>query len=163
MRINSFSGGAPRLGPTLAACLCLMMILALPASAEVIHIYVAATGNDTAGDGSPSSPYRSIPRAAQAATHGAVIHVAPGTYTGGFMTTVSGTATERIRYVSEIDPVTKARARIVPPNSTVTTGGFWENRGSSLDIEGFEAGPGDRPALRSRSSSRQDVAGRGRR
>ncbi|RKH60592.1 DUF1565 domain-containing protein [Corallococcus llansteffanensis] len=101
------------------------------------HLYVAATGSD-AGDGSPGSPYKTILKASQVATHGTVIHVAPGTYSGGFLTAASGTATDRISYVSDIDPVTKARARIVPPNSTATTGSIWENRGSYVDIEGFE-------------------------
>ena len=138
MRINSISGAASRCGPIWTACLCLMMVFTPKAYAAVTYIHVATTGSDTAGDGSPGSPYKSILKASQAASAGAIIQVAPGTYTGGFLTTASGNATDRIRYVSVIDPVTKARARIVPPNSTVTTGSIWENRGSYVDIDGFE-------------------------
>ncbi|MFP2910179.1 choice-of-anchor Q domain-containing protein [Pyxidicoccus sp. 3LFB2] len=138
MRINSFPGGASRCGPLLTACLWLVMAFASTAYAEVSHLYVASTGNDTTGNGSSDRPYKSILKASQAATPGAIIHVAPGTYTGGFMTTASGRAGERISYVSDINPVTKARARLVPPSSTVTTGSIWENRGAHVDIEGFE-------------------------
>ncbi len=138
MRINVFPGDKSWCGPISTACLSLMLVFAPAAYAATTHIYVATTGNDTTGNGSPGSPYRTILRASQAATPGAIIHVAPGTYTGGFRTTVSGTAAERIIYVSDTDPVTKARARIVPPNSTVTTGSIWENLGAYVDIDGFE-------------------------
>ncbi|MCP3144994.1 right-handed parallel beta-helix repeat-containing protein [Pyxidicoccus xibeiensis] len=138
MRINSSARGGAWSGPVLTACLCLMMSFTPAADAAVNHLHVATTGSDTAGNGSSGSPYRTILKASQVATPGAIIHVAPGTYSGGFLTTASGNATERISYVSDIDPVTKARARIVPPNSTVTTGSIWENRGSYVDIDGFE-------------------------
>ncbi|WP_158621713.1 choice-of-anchor Q domain-containing protein [Corallococcus aberystwythensis] len=115
-----------------------LMMLASPAHAAVSHLYVATTGNDSTGNGSSGSPYKTILRASQAATPGAIIHVAPGTYSASFLTTKSGTATDRIRYVSETDPATGARARIVPPNTTATTGIVWENRGAYVDIDGFE-------------------------
>ncbi|NMO16778.1 DUF1565 domain-containing protein [Pyxidicoccus fallax] len=135
MHIIDHFGKEPRRGSALIACLCLM-VFSTPAAATDIH--VATTGNDTAGDGSSGSPFRTILKASQVATPGATIHVAPGTYSGGFMTTKSGMAGARIRYVSDTDAATGARARIVPPNSTATTGSIWENRGAYVDIEGFE-------------------------
>ena len=68
------------------------------------------------------------------------MHVAAGTYTGGFKTTASGTATARIRYVSD----TKWGAKIIPSGSSSNIVA-WDNRGNYVDIDGFEingqAGP----------------------
>jgi hypothetical protein len=61
------------------------------------------------------------------------VHVAAGSYPGGFETTVSGTATGRIRFISD----TKWGAKLVPPaNSTSNTA--WNNKGNYIDIDGFE-------------------------
>ena len=59
------------------------------------------------------------------------IHVAAGSYTGGFQTTKSGTSSGRIYYVSD----SKWGAKIVG------TGGnenIWDNRGNYTTISGFE-------------------------
>jgi parallel beta-helix repeat protein len=56
--------------------------------------------------------------------------VAPGTYAGGFQTTKSGTASGRIRYISD----TKWGAKI----SSGSGGTAWDNRGNYVDIQGFE-------------------------
>lgn len=98
----------------------------------IAHVYVAATGSD-ANPGTQALPFKTILKASRVATPGTTIHVSPGVYSGGFITTASGTAGARIRYVSD----TKWGAKIVPPaNSTGTVG--WYNRGNYVDIEGFE-------------------------
>ncbi len=95
-------------------------------------IYVAPTGSDS-NSGSQSAPFRTILRASQVATAGVTIRVLPGTYAGGFKTVASGTAEARIRYVS----TSRWGAKIVPPASSASTSA-WDNRGSYVDIEGFE-------------------------
>ncbi len=95
-------------------------------------LYVAMTGADT-NPGNASAPLRTIEKAAQLATPGTTIHVAPGRYNGGFQTKSSGTSTARIRYVSE----TKWGAKIVPPPNSKNSVA-WDNRGDYVDIDGFE-------------------------
>jgi hypothetical protein len=96
------------------------------------NLYVSPNGNDS-NPGSEEEPFRTILRAAQVVTPGTTVHVAPGVYTGGFRTGASGTAEARIVYQS----TEKWAAKIVPPlNSTSSTA--WQNRGSYVDIIGFE-------------------------
>jgi hypothetical protein len=94
--------------------------------------YVATTGSDT-NPGTQERPFLTILKASQVATPGTTVHVAPGTYTGGFRTLANGTETNRIRYISD----TKWGARIVPPPSN-TTGYIWDNQGDYVDIDGFD-------------------------
>jgi hypothetical protein len=110
------------------------------AHAAVTHIYVSdSAGDDINHDGlSLGSPFKTILKASQVATAGAIVHVAPGTYTGGFKTMANGTASDRIVYISD----TKWGAKIVPPalvtpNNTPTEF-IWDNRGDYVDIVGFE-------------------------
>lgn len=101
-------------------------------TASLYHLYVSPTGSDT-NTGTSTSPFKTILKASKVAKPGTTIHVKAGTYAGGFQTTTSGTATARIRYVSD----TKWGAKIVPASgSTAATG--WSNRGSYVDIVGFE-------------------------
>jgi hypothetical protein len=58
------------------------------------------------------------------------VHVAAGSYAGGFQTTTSGTATGRIRYISDVKWGAKIRG-----GSARTA---WDNRGNYVDIDGFE-------------------------
>ena len=95
-------------------------------------IVVAPTGSDT-NAGTAAAPFKTIARAAQAATPGVTIRVMAGTYTGGFKTTVSGTAEAPIRYVSDV----RRGAKIVPP-ATSSSSTAWDNRGSYVEIDGFE-------------------------
>jgi len=95
-------------------------------------IFVSTSGSDT-NAGTHAAPFRTIARASQAATPGVTVRVLPGTYAGGFQTTKSGTAEARIRYVSD----TRRGAKIVPPASSASATA-WDNRGSYVDIEGFE-------------------------
>ena len=95
-------------------------------------LYVASTGSDS-NPGTQAAPLLTIAKAAQLAMPGVTVHVAPGSYAGGFSTATSGTASARIRYVSD----TKWGARIVPPAGS-TSATAWDNRGSHVDIVGFE-------------------------
>lgn len=96
------------------------------------NLYVAPSGNDS-NPGTQDEPFRTIVRAAQVVTPGTTVHVGPGVYTGGFKTTASGSMEARIVYES----TERWGARIVPPlNSNSSTA--WQNRGSYVDIVGFE-------------------------
>src|SRR6266446_1819591 len=95
-------------------------------------LYVSTTGFDS-NSGTQTSPFKTILAASQAAQAGTTVHVAAGTYDGGFETTASGTASSPIHYVSD----TKWGAKIVPPaNSTYDMA--WDNRGAYVAIDGFE-------------------------
>ncbi len=98
----------------------------------VADLWVSPNGSDT-NAGTQAAPFRNIARAARAATPGTTVRVLPGYYAGGFQTTTSGTAEAPIRYVSEV----KRGAKIVPPASSVNAIA-WDNRGSYVDIDGFE-------------------------
>jgi hypothetical protein len=103
-----------------------------PIPKTTYNYYVAPNGSDTAA-GTQSAPFRTIAKAATRAVPSTTIWVAPGTYSGGFRTTASGTASNRIYFVS----TTKWGAKIVPPASSVNDTA-WDNRGSYVDIIGFE-------------------------
>jgi Right handed beta helix region len=92
--------------------------------------YVATNGNDS-NPGTASQPFRTIQKAANSVRPGDTVNVMPGDYGGGtkgVYTTISGTATARIRFVSP----TKWGAKI-----TATYAG-WTNEGAYVDIEGFD-------------------------
>jgi hypothetical protein len=101
-------------------------------AAATAHLYVAANGLDS-NPGTRAAPFRNIARAAQAATAGTVVHVAPGIYPGGIKTTVNGTPTARILFRS----TEKWGAKIVPPPAAQTNAA-WDNRGNYVDIVGFD-------------------------
>ena len=101
-------------------------------TASVSALYVASTGSDS-NAGTQAAPFRTILKASQVAAAGTTVHVAAGSYPGGFVTSASGTATARIHYVSD----TKWGAKIVPPAGS-STAVAWDNRGSYVDIDGFE-------------------------
>src|SRR5437868_2733227 len=73
------------------------------------HLYVAPTGSDS-NAGTQAAPLKTIARADAKASAGYTIHVAPGTYkvaasglqSAGILTTKSGTATARIKFVSDV-------------------------------------------------------------
>jgi len=95
--------------------------------------YVSPSGSDGA-DGSKAHPWKSLEKAAQSVLPGNTVHVMAGIYSssGELKTTASGTATSRIRYVSEEKWGAKLRSTKTG-NSTV-----WWNQGSYVDIEGFD-------------------------
>ena len=100
--------------------------------ATTYNLYVSPTGNDSAS-GSKAAPFRTIARAIKSLRPSTTVWVAPGTYTGGFRNTVSGTASGRIYFVSTV----KWGAKIVPA-TTSPNDVAWDNRGSYVDIVGFE-------------------------
>jgi hypothetical protein len=97
------------------------------------NYYVSSTGSDTAA-GTKSAPFKTLARAAKAATKASTtVWVAPGTYAGGIKTTANGTSTGRIYWVS----TTKWGAKIVPPSSS-SNNNAWDNRGNYVSIIGFD-------------------------
>ena len=107
-----------------------------------LNLYVAPTGSDV-NPGTQTSPFLTIARADAAAVAGSTINVAPGVYqvsapgsdAAGVLTSKSGTATARIKYVSTV----KGGAAIVMQG----TGIAWNSKGSYVDISGFNiAGSG---------------------
>ena len=103
-----------------------------PAPASKYNVYVSPDGSNS-NPGTEASPYQTIQHAASVALPGTTIHVAKGTYAGGFRTTMSGESNARIVYRS----VVRWGARIVPPVKS-TSNTAWDNRGSYVDIVGFD-------------------------
>ncbi|WLI90654.1 right-handed parallel beta-helix repeat-containing protein [Massilia sp. R2A-15] len=102
---------------------------ALGAEAPNYHLYVSPTGSDS-NPGSAALPFRTIQQAARVAMQSTTVHVAPGTYRGNVTTSTSGTATARIRFVSD----TRWGATIIGSGTEAT----WTNRGNYVDIVGFD-------------------------
>lgn len=100
-------------------------------------LYVDANGSDS-NPGTRSEPLQTISRADALARPGYTIRVAPGTYhvsapsahSAGILTTRSGTADARIRFVSAV----KGGARIVVSGTGIT----WHSKGDFVDIDGFD-------------------------
>src|SRR5215470_266266 len=87
-------------------------------------LYVSMSGSDS-NPGTQAAPFRTISAASQAATPGTTVHVAPGTYAGGFTTTASGTASDHIEYISD-------------QRWGATILGGWTSKGAYTDIIGFD-------------------------
>jgi len=104
------------------------------AIASTYNLYVATNGSDS-NTGTQAKPFKTITKAAAAAKAGTTVHVAAGTYSGNVTTKTSGTASARIRFVSD----TKWGAKIVGSGSEA----MWTNNGNYVDITGFDiTGPG---------------------
>ena len=98
--------------------------------ATTYKLYVSPSGNDY-NSGSATSPFRTLARAARSTRPSTTVFVAPGTYSGGFKTSIRGSSSGHIYYVS----TTKWGARIVGSSSTSYA---WDNRGNYVDIVGFQ-------------------------
>ncbi len=96
------------------------------------NYYVSPTGNDS-NTGTSTRPWRTLARAARSTRPGTTVWVAPGTYTGNIKTTISGTSSARIYYVS----TTRWGAKVVPPSKSPNNTA-WDNRGNYVDIVGFD-------------------------
>src|SRR5260221_268599 len=94
-------------------------------------LYIETTGSDS-NSGTQSSPFKTILKASQAAQPGTTVHVAAGSYPGGFETAASGSAPGPIHYVSD----TKWGAMIVAGANSRDTA--WDNRGAHVIIDGFQ-------------------------
>jgi parallel beta-helix repeat protein len=93
------------------------------------ELYVAPYGSDAA-TGTLDDPLRTIGEAASRAGPGTRVSVAPGTYAEAVQTSVSGTSSARVQFVSE----TRWGARIAPEDGYRA----WMNWGDYVDIVGFE-------------------------
>ena len=102
---------------------------ALASSAAVATTYhVAPDGADNAA-GTAAAPFQTLQRAAEVATSGAVVLVAPGTYAAGGPARANGT---RITWISTTrGGATLALAAALPG----TTG--WDTRGAHAGVIGF--------------------------
>jgi hypothetical protein len=106
----------------------------VPADTSIYHLYVSTAGSDS-NTGTAAMPYKTISKAASVAKPGTTVHVAAGTYYGNVATKLSGTSTNRIRFVSD----TKWGAKIIGSGSEA----MWTNNGNYVDIVGFDiSGPG---------------------
>jgi len=112
--------------------LCALMLLALAISspAQAADYYVATTGSDTGGDGSSARPWQTISHAAAQVAAADTVHVLAGVYAESVQSSASGTAGQRIRFVSEPGWGAKIDA----------TGHYtaWQNSGDYVDIVGFD-------------------------
>lgn len=130
----SATGNAPRL-------LAMSTAVSVDANANATtagkNLYVATTGSDS-NPGTQAAPLKTIARADALASPGYTIHVAAGTYkvsapalgSAGIKTTRSGTATARIKFVSDV----KWGAKLVVSGTGIT----WDSRGNYVDIDGFD-------------------------
>lgn len=92
-------------------------------------LYVATTGNDNTGNGSLSTPWRTISKAASSAQPGDVIRVQDGTYNENITSSISGTSGNIITIAAEH----QYGAKIVGSTDTI-----WTNSASYIDITGFD-------------------------
>ena len=76
-------------------------VIVTPSGTPGIDYYVSPTGGDS-GDGSPAHPWATLNHADAMIGPGAVVHVAPGTYTQAVYLTASGTSSQPIEYISDI-------------------------------------------------------------
>lgn len=128
----------PNVRINLLSCFSAVALLAVGGSAvAATNIHVSPTGSDS-NPGTQAAPVKTITRADALASAGSTVHVAAGTYyvsapgldNAGITTRKSGTATARIRFVSDV----KWGAKIVVSGTGIT----WDSRGSYVDIDGFQ-------------------------
>jgi len=101
-------------------------------SAYAANWYVAMNGNDSAA-GSAAAPFATIYKASTVAAAGDTVHVAPGTYYGGFTTTKDGNSTARLTYISTVP----WGAKLVPDMASAEDRA-WDQHGDYVDVIGFE-------------------------
>ena len=106
-------------------------LLGSATQAWALTYYVAPTGSDS-NPGTLSAPLRTIQKAAGLVNPGDTVIVRPGVYSGPITTSRGGTATARVRFVSE----NLWGAKI----QTAGAQYIWINNSSAnyLDIDGFE-------------------------
>ena len=107
-------------------------------------LYVSPSGSDS-NDGSSAHPYATINKAANAATAGMTIHVAPGVYQA-VTTSKSGTASQRIRYISDV----QWGAKVMGTSSSEAA---WMQDGSYVDLVGFDISGGSRLGVENNGSN----------
>jgi len=135
------------------------------------EIHVATNGNNTTGNGSFGNPYATIQRAAQDATPGSAIVVAPGTYGGGnYISGLTGTAespiwirgassTNRPLMDGGNDAMHLVKSRYVVVENLEVTGS--SNNGVNCDDGGEYANPNAAHHIVFRNLSIHDIGGTG--
>src|SRR5882762_10210106 len=101
-------------------------------SGSGLNYYVSPTGSDT-NVGSALSPWKTIQHAAQSmgsGPNGVTVHVAAGTYAESVSSSLSGTASGRVRFVSDVPWAAKIDA--------LNASNGWTVSGDYQDIVGFE-------------------------
>jgi len=106
-------------------------------TAGINNYYIATNGSDSNScvQSSPCATINHVDSILTLGTNGIVVHVAPGIYTGLIATNKSGTATQRIQYVSD----TRWGAKLVGNSGAGTH--VWQPSGSFVDINGFVKDP----------------------
>jgi hypothetical protein len=130
----AYHGRAPSFptGPEIAMrarLLALFLVSALPAAAHARDLYVAPNGDDSAS-GLAGAPWATLAKAAASVGPGDTVHVAPGDYRESLTTHASGTAGDRIVFVSQ----TRWGARLDAGGAYTA----WLNEGDYVDIVGFD-------------------------
>ena len=107
-------------------------------------LYVSPSGSDS-NDGSSAHPFATINKAANTATPGMTVHVAPGSYQA-VTTSKSGTASQRIRYISDVQWGAKVMG-------TSCSEAAWMQDGSYVDLVGFDISGGSRLGVENNGSN----------
>jgi Right handed beta helix region/Protein of unknown function (DUF1565) len=97
-----------------------------------IDLYVSPYGSDN-NSGTKGAPFRTVQRAADVVTPGTTVHVAPGNYDGQVEIDRSGTANQRIAFVSD----SKWGANIHHDDSD-QYGAIIHVTGDYVDVRGFD-------------------------
>jgi hypothetical protein len=113
------------------------LVALLSSCVSTKDLYVAPDGADS-NPGTKDEPFLTIGRADAAAAPGYTIHVAAGVYkvsapgadSVGISTLRSGTASARLKFVSDV----KWGAKIIVSGTGIT----WRSKGNYVDIEGFD-------------------------
>jgi len=100
-----------------------------PSPSTTYELYVSTQGKDS-NPGTRSAPFLTIAAASRAAKPSTTIHVAAGTYAGNFSTSISGTSSSHVIYVSDMTQ----GAKIVGTG----TGIAWTNSGNYIEVNGFD-------------------------
>lgn len=111
-----------------------------------VHYYVSPTGSDS-NPGTSASPWATIQHAAQSITsnpNGVTVHIAAGAYTGSVTSSLSGTASGRVQFVSDV----KWGAKLDGQGTDYA----WNMTGDYQDIVGLEITNAARAGVRYTSS-----------
>ena len=106
--------------------------------------YVSPSGSDS-NDGSAAHPFATIQKAANSATPGVTIHVAAGVYQT-VTSSKSGTASQRIRYISDV----QWGAKVMGSSGSEAV---WMQDGSYVDLVGFDISTGSRLGVENNGSN----------
>ena len=95
--------------------ICLILLLLIPLRASAATYYVSTTGNDTTGNGSNGTPWRTIQKAASTVGQGDLVNVLPGMYQERVVFTNAGSAGNVITFLCTVN-----RACVVDGGTSVS-------------------------------------------